>query len=63
MYQVWLDTPFMQRSRVKCLVEIPRRFEDIELYLHPRILATLPSKLKDAVMQEKSIGLDIATPG
>ena len=63
MYQVWLDAPPMQRSQVKCLVGAPRRFEDIELYLHPRILAAVPSKLKDAVMQEKSIGLDITTSG
>ena len=30
-YKVWLDTPLLQRNQVKCLVGMPRRFEDIEL--------------------------------
>ena len=33
------------------------------MWLHPRILASMPAKLKEAVMQEKSMGLNIPVAG
>ena len=45
-YHVRLGASIMQKIEGKCLVEMPRCFEDIELYLHSRVRAVMPVKLK-----------------
>ena len=58
-YQLWLRTPILERNQIKKVASpLPRRWEPIEDWFLPKILAVVPAKLKDNVMQEKVYGVD-----
>ena len=57
-YDTWLRTPILERNHLKILDVLPRRWELVEDWFLPRVLATVPTKLKDSIMQEKTYGID-----
>ena len=57
-YYIWLQTPILEKNYLKILDALPRRWELIEDWFLPRILAVVPAKLKDSVMHEKTYGID-----
>ena len=57
-YQRWLHTNILQRNSLTVGLTTPRFYETIENYFLPRILAIIPSKLKDSIMQEKVYGIE-----
>ena len=57
-YKLWLKTPILTRSSMKIQEALPRRWEPIEDWFFPRILAIVPERLKDSIMQERVYGVD-----
>ena len=58
-YKTWLKMPIMERHKLKLTPDtLPRRWESIEDWFLPKIMAIVPTKLKDSVMQERVYGID-----
>ena len=56
-YRRWLTLSALDRNALKIHDITPKRFEPIEDWFYPRILAVMPSKLKDSIVQEKTYGV------
>ena len=52
-YKHWLTLSALDRNALKIHDITPKRFEPIEDWFYPRILAVMPTKLKDSIVQEK----------
>ena len=58
-YKTWLRTPIMERHQLKTAPDtLPRRWESIEDWFLLKILAIVPGKLKDSIMQERVSGVN-----
>ena len=62
-YNRWIVAPFMEKGLITCEPHIPARFEDIELWLRPRLLEAIPTKLKETILQEQQLGMNIPVAG
>lgn len=57
-YRTWLQTPILMRNTLRVHESLPRRWESIEDWFLPKLLAIVPVKLKDSIMQERLYGAD-----
>ena len=55
-YNHWLKLPLLQRNQIKISEDMPMRFQTVEDWFFPRFLLCVPTKLKDAVIQEQTYG-------
>ena len=55
-YNHWLKLPLLQRNQIKISEDIPMRFQTVEDWFFPRFLLCVPTRLKDAVIQEQTYG-------
>ena len=52
----WLKLPLLQRNQIKITEDMPVRFQTVEDWFFTRFLICVPTKLKDAVIQEQTYG-------
>ena len=62
-YHRWVIAPIKEKSLITCEPHIPAKFEEIELWLRPRILEAIPTKLKETILQEQQLGMNISVAG
>ena len=62
-YNQWVTAPLMEKSQITCEPQIQAKFEDIELWLRPRIMEALPLKLRKTLLQEQQLGMNIPVAG
>ena len=55
-YNHWLKLPLLHRNQIKITEDMPVRFQTVEDWFFPRFLICVPTKLKDAVIQEQTYG-------
>ena len=62
-YNRWVIAPIMEKSLITCEPQIPAKYEEIEMWLRPRILEVIPTKLNETILQEQQLGMTIPVAG